>query len=236
ARPETPGPFVAAVKLPGQGLGICEHWTAFIDLADSRVALMRRVDASKSLKACDNIEICASTHSTLETHNRQCGKIQERSRCHRCSGCSSFYYCDQQGVHWNSDGRAMIADPTPRRLSLRFIAVAHPIAYNKYSLDPPESRSYGMGFANVSSCEQLYKRTTSTTCAPPTPSRSLSWPLTNRFSHFSTTHPRLCGSPQSPIANFVKSGLEILAPCGKATDVCSCTSCVSWAAGMRGSG
>jgi hypothetical protein len=47
SRPETPGAFVAAVELPGQALGICEHWTAFIDLADSRVALMRRVDASK---------------------------------------------------------------------------------------------------------------------------------------------------------------------------------------------
>ncbi|KAJ7844883.1 hypothetical protein B0H14DRAFT_3685535 [Mycena olivaceomarginata] len=106
SRPETPGAFVAAVKLPGQALGICEHWTAFIDLADSRVALMRRVDASKSLKACDNIQICASTHSILETHHRQCGKIQKRSRCHRCSGCNSFYYCDQQcqSVDWDSGG------------------------------------------------------------------------------------------------------------------------------------
>jgi hypothetical protein len=41
---------------------------------------------------------------------------------------------------------------------------------------------------------------------------------------------------QSPIANFVKEPgsrwPEILVPCGEATDVCSCTSGVSWAAGI----
>ncbi|KAJ7861456.1 hypothetical protein B0H14DRAFT_3445380 [Mycena olivaceomarginata] len=46
---------------------------------------------------------------------------------------------------------------------------------------------------------------------------------------------------QSPIANFVKEPgsrwPEILAPaCGKNTDVCSCTSGVSWAAGRRPGG
>jgi hypothetical protein len=42
-----------------QALDIFDEWITFIDLAERRIALMRRViDAIQWLKACDNLDVC----------------------------------------------------------------------------------------------------------------------------------------------------------------------------------
>ncbi|KAJ7303032.1 hypothetical protein DFH08DRAFT_945380 [Mycena albidolilacea] len=41
-----------------QALDIFDEWITFIDLAERRVALMRRVDSTQWLKACDNLDVC----------------------------------------------------------------------------------------------------------------------------------------------------------------------------------
>ncbi|KAJ7862076.1 hypothetical protein B0H13DRAFT_2671761 [Mycena leptocephala] len=74
-----------------EALEIFDDWIKFLDLAERRVKLKEDLDLLVSTKACDNIE---------------CGKIQHRSQCRRCSGCNSFYYCSEQCqmVDWKNGG------------------------------------------------------------------------------------------------------------------------------------
>ncbi|KAF8187272.1 hypothetical protein K438DRAFT_1834900 [Mycena galopus ATCC 62051] len=67
---------------------IVDDWDSFLDLAEKRVQLL---DAFHSNRACDNLE---------------CGKIQDRSRCRRCSGCRTRYYCSSncQIADWQHGG------------------------------------------------------------------------------------------------------------------------------------
>jgi len=67
---------------------IVDDWDSFHDLAEKRVQLL---DGLQSSRACDNLE---------------CGKIQDRSRYRRCSGCKTHYYCssDCQIADWKHGG------------------------------------------------------------------------------------------------------------------------------------
>ncbi|KAJ7213069.1 hypothetical protein GGX14DRAFT_696952 [Mycena pura] len=67
---------------------IVDDWNSFHDLAERRVQLL---DGLRSSRACDNLE---------------CGKIQDSSRCRRCSGCKTHYYCssDCQTADWKHGG------------------------------------------------------------------------------------------------------------------------------------
>ncbi|KAF7364270.1 MYND-type domain-containing protein [Mycena sanguinolenta] len=84
-----------------EGLEIFPDWLQFLDLAKMRVKLMRGLAGAQVLKACDNVE---------------CGEIRDRSECRRCSGCNTFYYCNQQcqmadwrrGDHRNHCGSSMM--------------------------------------------------------------------------------------------------------------------------------
>ncbi|KAK7058181.1 ankyrin repeat-containing protein [Favolaschia claudopus] len=60
---------------------IFEPWAMFFKAAQSRVQLLQQFADHHSLIACDNL---------------QCGKIQERSQCRRCSGCHCAYYCNEE--------------------------------------------------------------------------------------------------------------------------------------------
>ncbi|KAJ6565504.1 hypothetical protein DFH09DRAFT_1157525 [Mycena vulgaris] len=67
---------------------IIDDWDSFRELAEKRVQLLDRVQSSR---ACDNLE---------------CGEIQDSSRCRRCSGCKTHYYCssDCQITDWKHGG------------------------------------------------------------------------------------------------------------------------------------
>ncbi|KAF7364383.1 hypothetical protein MSAN_01099000 [Mycena sanguinolenta] len=74
-----------------EALAIFDDWSEFLDLAEMRVELVRELADASALKACDNVE---------------CGELQDRSHCRRCSGCNSFYYCNRkcQMVDWGRGG------------------------------------------------------------------------------------------------------------------------------------
>ncbi|KAJ7271422.1 hypothetical protein B0H12DRAFT_1303365 [Mycena haematopus] len=67
---------------------IAGDWDSFQDLIEMRVQLL---DGLQSRRACDDLE---------------CGKIQDNSRCRRCSGCKIHYYCssDCQIADWKHGG------------------------------------------------------------------------------------------------------------------------------------
>ncbi|KAF8171161.1 hypothetical protein K438DRAFT_1982156 [Mycena galopus ATCC 62051] len=67
---------------------IIDDWDSFRDLAENRVQLL---DSAQSNRACDNLE---------------CGQIQDSSRCRRCSGCKTHYYCSSncQITDWKHGG------------------------------------------------------------------------------------------------------------------------------------
>ncbi|KAJ6456726.1 hypothetical protein C8R45DRAFT_1222051 [Mycena sanguinolenta] len=74
-----------------KALGTFNDWSEFLDLAEVRVDLIRELDWAETFKACDNVE---------------CGELQDRSQCRRCSGCKCMYYCSQecQTVDWRRGG------------------------------------------------------------------------------------------------------------------------------------
>ncbi|KAJ7830517.1 hypothetical protein B0H14DRAFT_2807390, partial [Mycena olivaceomarginata] len=59
-------------------LEIFDDWSSFRYLAESRVQLLHSLQSTGS---CDNLE---------------CGKIQERSRFRRCTGCKTSKYCNKE--------------------------------------------------------------------------------------------------------------------------------------------
>ncbi|KAJ7198424.1 hypothetical protein B0H12DRAFT_1226215 [Mycena haematopus] len=71
-----------------EGAEILDDWDSFRDLAERRRSLL---DCLQSRRACDNLE---------------CRKIEENSRCRRCSGCNIHYYCssDCQIADWKHGG------------------------------------------------------------------------------------------------------------------------------------
>ncbi|KAJ7754331.1 hypothetical protein DFH07DRAFT_773730 [Mycena maculata] len=69
-------------------LEIFDDWSFFRYLAERRVRLL---DSMQSTGTCDNLE---------------CGKIQERSRFRRCTGCKIYKYCNKecQIADWKRGG------------------------------------------------------------------------------------------------------------------------------------
>ncbi|KAK6983871.1 hypothetical protein R3P38DRAFT_3110594 [Favolaschia claudopus] len=78
-------------------LEIFSPWAIFIEIAEKRVQLLGRLDGNVRLITCDNL---------------QCGKVNERSQCRRCSGCRSAYYCDHdcQRADWILGGHRRHCD------------------------------------------------------------------------------------------------------------------------------
>ncbi|KAJ7925605.1 hypothetical protein B0H13DRAFT_2314400 [Mycena leptocephala] len=84
------------------------EWHNFVLVAEELISILKGLNATKWAsfkKACDNI---------------RCGKIRDRRRCSRCSGCKSAYYCssDCQFVDWQDGGHCDLCTPDPR-LSLK---------------------------------------------------------------------------------------------------------------------
>ncbi|KAJ7464837.1 hypothetical protein B0H11DRAFT_77679 [Mycena galericulata] len=79
------------------------QWTAFVDLATERLAVMDRYDRGElgAQRACDNLE---------------CGAIQQESALLRCTACRSAFYCSQacQTADWKASHRKLCATSANR--------------------------------------------------------------------------------------------------------------------------
>ncbi|KAF8209164.1 hypothetical protein K438DRAFT_1960896 [Mycena galopus ATCC 62051] len=116
------------------GTAISDEWTAFVQLAEARLAALAffRSDKYFSERACDNMK---------------CGIIDDRKRFNACSLCQRRYYCseDCQRIDWTQGGHKAACKALyihridhPEELSRRDIYFMRALLQHDYRTERPE--------------------------------------------------------------------------------------------------
>ncbi|KAF7363050.1 MYND-type domain-containing protein [Mycena venus] len=112
-----------------RGTAISDEWTAFVDLANVRLGVLRtfRSDSHVMSRVCDNVK---------------CGIIDQRKRFRVCSICRRRYYCseDCQRIDWTEGGHKAGCDVLytdrvehPEELSTRSVSFLRALLHHDYT-------------------------------------------------------------------------------------------------------